>query len=174
MGGFAANITRRFRYFDELDRKFKGKSAKDKDLGECQRCGRCCHIKPCALSKEDLGRLARARGMPPSEFFRKFCVVDTIEKAPLTVLPRREGQEHLAGRWVPDHHTWDTDPCVFWDPAKGCGVYADRPKSARAAFCNDDRDRPPIVPEWDRKSLEALGWDGLKDDEDDYEDPPED
>ena len=153
---------REMNYWRTLERMFTGKRAMDKGLKECQRCGFCCHLKPCAMSPEDLNRLAVVKGMSPSEFFKSFCVVDKIEKVPLTVLPRRVGQSCYAGRWVPCHSTWDTDSCVFWDKAKGCTVYRNRPKSAKVSLCNDDK--PPIVPPWSREALMALGWDGVQDD----------
>lgn len=167
--GLFDNIAREYLYSQTLTRQFKGKKAMDKGLKVCQKCGGCCHVKPCAMSPKELAVMAEAKGLSPSDFFMTFCVVDTINGVPLTVLPRRVGQTHIAGRWVPTSNTWDTDPCVFWAKGKGCTMYRVRPKSARAIICGVKPPRPltALVPKWSQKALKALGWDGKKGEADD-------
>lgn len=162
--GFFTLMARKIEYHMALRQKFGGKTARDKGLKVCQRCGGCCHVVPCAMSPKELACMAEAKDLTPSAFFLAFCVVSRVGDVPLAVQPRRVGQTSIAGRWVPSYRTWDTDPCVFWDKAKGCTMYRVRPKNARDMVCADAS--IPRVPKWSRKELKALGWDGRTNEED--------
>jgi Fe-S-cluster containining protein len=148
---------------DKLRRKFKGKPASEKGLKVCCKCGACCHTGTCAISLEDLNHLAARYKLPPSDFFRRFCMVDEIGDVPHTVRLRRSSQADIAGQWIPTDRTFDSDPCVLWDKTKGCTVYKDRPENARSMVCWDPS--TGTVPKWKCKDIIALGWDGKKNDD---------
>ena len=138
-------------------------------VGYCERCGVCCWQRPPALSCDDLSRFAKWRGLSPSEFFQRFCVVDDPGNHSLGPVLMRRHQKRLRGRWLPMRETYSiASPCVFLGK-KGCVCHEVKPQA-----CERQRCWAKCVPTndygWTLDQLRSLGWDGHKFDPEDYDD----
>jgi len=80
---------------------------------ECTRCGNCCGGAPgtVRVSDAEIAALARRTGLDDAEFREAFT------------RPLRGGERSLRER--------RDGTCVFYDPQRGCTVYADRPRQCR-------------------------------------------
>lgn len=78
----------------------------------CTQCGKCCTGDPgyVWVDDDEIDKLAAARGMVRHEFVAMFTY-------------KTRGQVSLRERPNGD--------CIFYDAAKGCTVYAQRPKQCR-------------------------------------------
>ena len=143
----------------------KHPSAKVQGTSRCVRCGTCCHIRPCALSKEDVPKIAEFLGITITELLTKHLVVDKIG-GNYCLLPIRAHQKELAGKFIPWRETYSmATPCAFYDEKAGCKIHGVKPFQGRITECWTEEDI--AWPEWTKEELVALGWSGDEDCDDD-------
>ena len=125
-------------YFSTLPKRGHGNSLVCIDaskLKPCLQCGKCCVTHPCALSPEDVSRIADHFGLSKEELFARFLVLDWVEvsgRRQYYVCPARKGDE--GGTMVKSDWAFSDSPCIFLD-SKECSIEDVKPKGGRAFYC---------------------------------------
>lgn len=105
-------------------------------LKPCLKCGKCCITYPCALSPDDLPRIARFLGLTESELLTHFLVLDYVldsGQRRYYVCPARKDDE--AGRVVHPEWAFSDSPCVFLRGSE-CAIEEVKPKGGKTFFCS--------------------------------------
>lgn len=127
---------------------------------ECSGCTMCCWQRPGTLSKEDVPKIAKHLKITEKELFNKYLAVDEIQLK-YCLLPIRENQTHISGKFVPVHETYNIDtPCTFLKEKK-CSIHEVKPTACKGLHCWEEPNGSGIV-EWTHDELMSLGWDGVE------------
>lgn len=105
-------------------------------MKSCQRCGKCCRAHPCAISPEDLPRIAARLGLLDEQLFKKYLVIDYTQEFDTRryyLCPARSGD--VPGRIVPSSWTFSDSPCVFLK-SDNCLIEKVKPKGGRTLSCS--------------------------------------
>lgn len=101
----------------------------------CQRCGKCCRTHPCAISPEDLPRIAAYLGLADEQLFKKYLVIDYVQESNRRLYylcAARSGD--VPGKMVPSNWTFSESPCVFLK-SDSCLIEEVKPKGGRTLSC---------------------------------------
>jgi Fe-S-cluster containining protein len=151
---------------DALEKQYP--TAEATKAKKCCRSGVCCWRRPGGLDKSDVPKIAEKLKLTPQELFSTLLVVDRLDKG-YVLLPRREHQVSIAGKFVPWRESYSMEsPCVFLqrdgNQAK-CKIHSVKPTTCRSYKCWEPSDKEPGGdPEWTERELKDLGWSGDEND----------
>lgn len=148
-------------YQYSLERKIENSPrAIEQKKNYCCNSGVCCWIRPCALNKEDLSRLAKYMDLTESQFFLEYCAVD--EFGSKTIIMRRKHQS--GGEFITADESYSIQsPCVMLTDENKCSIHAIKPEQGKSFKCWENH-KDAKLPEWSNDEIKALGWDGNDDD----------
>jgi Fe-S-cluster containining protein len=147
-------------YFSTLPKRGHGNSLVCIDaskLKPCLQCGKCCVTHPCALSPEDVSRIADHFGLSKEELFARFLVLDWVEvsgRRQYYVCPARKGDE--GGTIVRSDWAFSDSPCIFLD-SNECSIEDVKPKGGRAFYCSQMTSSSSNFIGYDKKKS-AIDW----------------
>jgi hypothetical protein len=159
------NFFKKLDYHKELNeiREKLGKTD-TKTQKSCNGCSFCCWQKPCNLSKEDIGIMAKHFEITPQELFKKYLVVDDAgaKDGEFTLTPIRKEWQKYAGKYLPSDATFDLNtPCVFLNEVdKKCVLHGlAKPAGGRDLECW--KEKQYVIESFTKEELaKEVGWDG--------------
>ena len=105
-------------------------------MKSCQKCGKCCRAHPCALSPEDVRKIASHFRLTSEQLFKKYLVIDYVHRSNERLYypcPARKGDKR--GTIVSSNWALSDSPCIFLTSNR-CAIEEVKPKGGRTLSCS--------------------------------------
>ena len=112
----------------ELEKKFP--TAQKLGLDYCNKCGYCCHRRPCVPTPDEFEKIAEFLDLTPGQLIHKYYAIDSYHDI-YFLKPIGINQKDLVGKYIPGYRTFNEGKCIFLTEDNLCEIYDVRPQSAK-------------------------------------------